>query len=282
MVTADGLELRLHTWLVDAPRVTVALCHGYGEHAGRYAHVARALNRRGISLVGGDLRGHGRSDGRRGSIGRFGDYLADLDAIVEAARERAAGGEVALMGHSLGGLVSCAWLLSRGGDRLIGVVLTSPFLGLNTKSRLLATLTAPLSRLAPELRADAGFTGEDLTHDPELARAYDADPLVNKKVVLRTIQEARAAIRRVHERAGELTRPTLLLYAGDDRIVSADSTDRFAESLRMADRTCERLPGYYHEVLNEPRAMREPLLDRIAAWLLDRAERPGPQAVSSG
>ena len=48
------------------PKAVVCLVHGLGEHTGRYAHVAAALNDAGYAVLGVDLRGHGKSGGPRG------------------------------------------------------------------------------------------------------------------------------------------------------------------------------------------------------------------------
>ena len=71
--TGDQVDLCLHDWSTGDPKAAVALFHGYGEHAARYAHVAHAFNARGISVVAADLRGHGRSEGTRGHVERFSD-----------------------------------------------------------------------------------------------------------------------------------------------------------------------------------------------------------------
>jgi alpha-beta hydrolase superfamily lysophospholipase len=76
---------------------------------------------------------------------------------------------------------------------------------------------------------------------------------------------------RVKARAQEIKLPTLLLYAGDDRIASADDTDRLAAKLAMQDRTVERLPGLFHEILNEVPAVRGPVIARMGDWILERS-----------
>ena len=48
--TADGLGLHTRLWDVEQPRGQVLLVHGLGEHAGRYAHVAQALNAHGWQI----------------------------------------------------------------------------------------------------------------------------------------------------------------------------------------------------------------------------------------
>ena len=89
LTAEDGTRLHLHEWRAADPRLTVAVVHGYAEHAGRYAHVAQALNAHGISVVAVDLRGHGRSEtnhewlwsriARRVGDSRPGNRITDFD-----------------------------------------------------------------------------------------------------------------------------------------------------------------------------------------------------------
>lgn len=272
--TPDGRTLNLFHWTATGtPEVLVlALIHGYGEHAGRYAHLAERLGKRGISVVAADLRGHGKSSGARGHVERFEEYHTDAKAILDAAKERANGHPVALMGHSMGGLVVSHWLLNGGGRGVAGVVLSSPYLGLALEVPAAKVLAGKvMSRLLPGLGLESGLKGSDVTRDPELARIYDTDPLNNKKATARWFTEATKAIDEVHTRAAELSAPMLLLYGGADRVASADATDRFKAKLRGPDVTAERLADHYHELVNEPQAVRDAVMDRIGTWLLARA-----------
>src|SRR5688572_17539744 len=81
--TTDGISLALHRWpaIAGASRGTVLLVHGLGEHCGRYEHVAARLTGRGWDVVGHDLRGHGKSGGKRGSIPRESAFLDDLALV---------------------------------------------------------------------------------------------------------------------------------------------------------------------------------------------------------
>lgn len=65
------------------------IVHGYAEHIGRYREVAHVLTDAGLTVVGFDLRGHGRSSGGRGVIRSFTDYLDNLDAALALARQLA-------------------------------------------------------------------------------------------------------------------------------------------------------------------------------------------------
>ena len=271
LTAADGARLQLREWPVEQAQRTVALVHGYGEHAGRYARMAGAFNAQGIAVVGADLRGYGLSSGKRGSIRSFEEYLLDVDAIVARARERSGGGPVGLLGHSMGGLAVCDWLLQRKPDGLCGVALSSPFLGSARRiSRLVRAILGAASKVFVNLSFGAGIPGADLTRDAVEAERYDSDPLVLHRIRARWLIECLKAMDRVHTRAGELRVPLLLLYAGADRAVSVTATDAFASRLTMPEREVERLEGCFHEILNEIPEVRDAVTARISAWFLAR------------
>src|SRR4051812_38271536 len=76
-------EIAFFVWPNDDARRIVILAHGYGEHLGRYHHVAELLVDRGAVVAGPDHVGHGRSGGERVVVGDFDLVVDDLHAVVE-------------------------------------------------------------------------------------------------------------------------------------------------------------------------------------------------------
>src|ERR1043165_2500856 len=99
-VTAMG-RVRVRRWPADDPARLVVLVHGYGEHIGRYEHVAQALVARGSGVVGPDHAGHGASAGERALVEDFEPIVDDVRAVVAAERGDL---PVVMVGHSMGGL----------------------------------------------------------------------------------------------------------------------------------------------------------------------------------
>jgi alpha-beta hydrolase superfamily lysophospholipase len=266
--TGDDVVLHLHDWSRPKARATVALLHGYGEHAGRYAHVADAFNAADIGVVAADLRGHGRSAGKRGHVDRFADYHLDATAIYEAARARADDGPIFVFGHSMGGLLALDWLLGGAAPSVAGTLISSPYLGIALEIPPLKAAAGKLmSSIWPTLALASGLKGRDVCRDADKQALYDTDQLNNKNATARWFTEALEAHARVLERAPKLATPTLLLYGGDDKVASADATDAFAAKLSLEDREVERLAGYYHELVNEPKADRDAVIGRMVAWI---------------
>src|SRR4051812_33460960 len=101
MTTVGRVQVR--RWPVQDPARLVVLVHGYGEHIGRYEHVAQALNAAGSAVVGPDHVGHGRSPGEQALVEDFEPIVDDLRAVVEESRGDL---PVVLVGHSMGGLIA--------------------------------------------------------------------------------------------------------------------------------------------------------------------------------
>lgn len=88
-------------------RAIVLLSHGFGEHIGRYEHVAAALCAAGFYVFALDHQGYGRSEGDRAHVQKFSDYVDDVLQFLALAKARApaadAAGGAFLLGHSMGG-----------------------------------------------------------------------------------------------------------------------------------------------------------------------------------
>src|SRR2546428_5914194 len=75
----DGERLFARCWTpCGAVKANIVLTHGMGEHSARYFHVGEFFAARGFRLCTYDLRGHGRSPGRRGDVGSYRVLLDDL------------------------------------------------------------------------------------------------------------------------------------------------------------------------------------------------------------
>src|SRR5512140_2150989 len=92
--SADHLRLYWQRFAPPAPRATVAVIHGGGDHSGRYPALTAALVRAGFEVALVDLRGHGQSDGRRWYVDAFSDNLSDFTALVGKLRAEKSPGKL--------------------------------------------------------------------------------------------------------------------------------------------------------------------------------------------
>ena len=249
----DGENLAVYDWPLEDPaaqRGTVLLVHGLGEHAGRYQALAQQLNAWGFAVRAYDQYGHGQSGGPRGGLNHDRRLMEDLADIVDATRARLPDGlPLVLLGHSMGGLVA-AQLVALNLRPVDALVLSSPALdaGLGRVQKL---LLATLPRLLPDLRVSNGLDVQYLSHDPAVVAAYRADPLCHDRISARLARFIAEAGPATVARATHWSVPTLLLWAGADRLVNPAGSAAFADAAPAAVVRSQCFAGLYHELFNE-------------------------------
>ena len=80
--TQDNLTLFQQWWLPsDNPKAVLMIIHGIAEHSGRYAHVGNFFAAQNIAVTSFDLRGHGKSEGKKAYVSSFDLYLDDVNEL---------------------------------------------------------------------------------------------------------------------------------------------------------------------------------------------------------
>ncbi len=232
-------------------RAVVCLVHGIGEHSGRYEEAAEVLAAAGISFYTFDLRGHGKSSGKRGHTPSYARLFDNIDRVIATAR--AAEGEscrVFVWGHSMGGNIALNHVLLRT-PLISGVIVTSPYLRLEREPRGFEILIARfMNAVAPSYTRETSLDVRSLSRDPAVVEAYRADPLTHGFISARWFVSARKAAHYALAHAAELRYPLLLMHGSADGITSVAGSREFADSLggRCAYR---EFVGAYHELHND-------------------------------
>jgi alpha-beta hydrolase superfamily lysophospholipase len=256
-ITTIG-RVQVHRWPADDPARLVVLVHGYGEHCGRYDHVAAALVARGATVVGPDHVGHGRTGGEQALVEDFEPVVDDLRAVVQDARGDL---PVVMVGHSMGGLIATRYA-QRHREALAGLVLSGPAVGLGP------VIEGWLE--GPELPSDP-LDVALLSRDPVVGETYAADPLVYHHGWKReTLEAFLAADRAIAEGPGFGDLPLLYVHGSEDQLVPIDLARPVIERLAGPDSELVVLAGQQHEVFNE--LGKEETIARVAAF----AERVAP------
>jgi alpha-beta hydrolase superfamily lysophospholipase len=265
----DGLNLALYDWPLPMrwrPRAVVLIVHGLGEHAWRYDPVAHRLNEWGFCVRSYDQRGHGESGGARGMLPDDDALLDDLAEVVEDTRSHIAepwSCPLILMGHSMGGLVAATYV-QRGMGQVDGLVLSSPALdaGIGWLQRKFIGL---LYRHAPNFALPNGLDAGKISHNSATVEAYKSDPLVHDRITARLATFIDLNGPRVVADAPRWSMPTLLMFAGDDRLVRAAGSRAFAAAAPAAKVHSQPFEGLYHEIFNE--ADPSAVFGTLKAWL---------------
>lgn len=238
----NGGERYVREW----PNLTASwialLSHGYGEHIGRYDHLAAELNAAGAHVLGLDHEGHGRSDGERALIADFEKVIDDLHDVATQAAQKRPGLPMVLVGHSMGGMIAGRYA-QRYGHELSALVLSGPMFGTRDVLQQLLAMD-PI----PEIPLDAGT----LSRDPSVGEAYVNDPLVWHGSFKRPTLEAMiSAMDSVEAAPGLGKLPMLWIHGESDMLVPMAPTRPMIVHLG-GERFHEKIyPGAMHEVFNE-------------------------------
>lgn len=261
-----NLNLYYQCWLPSRKTKAILLvAHSLFEHSGRYINLANYFVPKDYAVFGLDHRGHGKSEGLRGYVERFQDYLDDLQTFVNIIRGQHSDTKIFLVGHGMGGLIATAYTVHHQHE-LSGTLLSSPALKVTANlSPVLRTTVPLLSTLFPKMGATA-LDASALSQDQAIVDDYLNDPLVYKgKISMRLEAEMIKAAEKLPPQMPWIHLPTLIMHGTADRLFDLEGSQMLHEQVASKDKTLKLYEDFYHEIFNEPG--HEQVFADMEAWL---------------
>ena len=263
----DGIELYYEKHLVDNSIATIIIVHGLGENQARYAWVTEKLNENGYNVYRYDARGHGKSEGKRGYLEDFQDYLEDLDILVEMVKRDNKGLKTILVGHSMGGLVATAYTAKY--PEKVDLLAVS---GGATKCPKSATAIKFLPFNIMGKLNYVNKLGNAVCSVKEVGEAYNKDPLVLKKISFRLLGNAFViGTKFVKQNISNIKCPTFVMHGEKDGVVGKDIGEWTFANLRCKDKQLKIYPNLYHEIFNE--VTKENVVKDLIDWCEERMNK---------
>ncbi|HVK59958.1 MAG TPA: lysophospholipase [Bdellovibrionales bacterium] len=248
-------EIFYQTWTTPKAFATLVVTHGIGEHSESYAKTAARLSELGWNTIAWDLRGHGRSEGKRGHVDKFSDYADDLSALLKHLGKT---GHLAqpfvIVGHSMGGLVVLDQLLRAGADtpKPHAAVLSSPLLGVALKVPPAKDFAARvMQKVWPSITLFNEIKYEDLTRDAEHLSTYAKDALRHEKISPSLYLGMFETMEVVNRSGSRIELPILIQAAGEERIVSLPAIRDFFPTIGSTNKKLLIYNESYHEIFND-------------------------------
>lgn len=259
-----GIRLhRQHWWPDHAPRGHVQVLHGLGDHGGMHQELVDRLVREGFATHAVDLRGYGRSGGRRAALGSWADYHADVATLHEWLRTEHQVERRTLIGISLGALLALDVALASP-HTVRAVVAASTPLGESSVPRWLMRLAHLVAGVMPGLSLRTRMDISALANDPAVVEEALADPLFHRVGTARLAVEAERAMDRVRSALPEITVPVLMVHGADDTMVPPDPARAAAAAAGPQVRWIE-YPGMRHALF--PDRGGEAVLGDVLRWV---------------
>jgi len=263
----DGTSIFWKSWLPDdPPKALLHIIHGYAEHIDRYTNVINELVPAGYAVFGNDHRGHGRSEGKRGHVMSFQEFIDDEKQFRrEVIKAHCPGIPYFVLGHSMGSLIAMNFIEQNAED-IKGLILSGTGSQPGTDiPKILVKLTKILSGILPSIHVKSPLPPEFISRDNDVVQAYIDDPLVYNVITPRLAYEMNRFVVIGAQNSVKIKIPVLIQLGSKDTAFSGQK--ELFEMIGAKDKTFKLYEGLKHEVYNELPEDRGKVLAELKSWL---------------
>jgi len=257
---------KLYAWYLAPeiqPKAIILMVHGHGEHSKRYLNWAERFTANGYAFLAWDHFGHGLSDGKRGHINHYEQFMLEIDLAITKASEYFPTVPIILYGHSMGGNIVLNHAIRRC-CRANGIIVTSPWLRLSIPiSPFVDFFVSVLGFITPFITIRSKVLPSEISHIDEEVEKYKYDPLIHNKISPRLYLAIRNAGLYAVKYAKRIKTPVLIMHGEEDEITDFNTSKEIAEKIEGC--AFVPWPNMYHELHNE--TVRGLVFETILKWL---------------
>ena len=261
----DGDLLAVRVWRsASAPRARVVFLHGIVSHGGWYASSSAHLAENGYEVHFLERRGSGLNSKDRGDVASWKTWLEDVEVYLEHLGNDC---PRVLCGISWGGKLAAAVAFHRP-DLMDGLGLLCPGLFARQQPGLLKQIILSVLPRGWVARRRVTIPLNDpalFTNSPRHQIYVRDDPLALRTVTLRFARGDLLLTRFVCEATLSLKMPTLLVLAGQDKIVVGDPTRDYLEKTVIPQKTLHEYPTAAHTL--EFESQPDQYFNDLCQWL---------------
>jgi alpha-beta hydrolase superfamily lysophospholipase len=251
----DGVEIFTRVREIGAP-AWIIVTHGVAEHSGRHQYISDIFGHQ-FNILHYDLRGHGKSEGKRTFVEKFEDYYGDLREMIDYLTRNYKMKDYALFGHSMGALITAGVIQSYLQTSLYPkmVFFSAPPAEVGgMQGRIVHFLPQSvfekLSSIPYSIPIPKVIKFEHLSHDPMVGEDYTNDSLNSLSIHSRLLFEIVRAGKDVFTRPLRLKCAGFCAVGGADQVVSPEAINKYFIHLEKGVQV-KVIPSAYHELHNE-------------------------------
>jgi acylglycerol lipase len=239
--------------------------HGLGEHLERQEFHLKVFSQN-FNIAIYDLRGHGKSGGKKAYVEDFNHYVRDLQSVIDFLKKDFSMTSYTLFGHSMGALVTAAYLQNMAVKEFYPtkVFLSSPPVagpGLLGQAFSLAPMLLFEGLVkAPTIPLGGMFDLKKLSHDSRIYESYIKDPLNHLKIHSKLFFELLKTSRDVFSRPLRAECPLFISIGTEDGLVNSKLVINYFKNVEKSAQM-KIVEGGYHELHNEIEKYRKPYLN---------------------
>lgn len=237
---------------------TIIFTHGLAEYSKSYIEIAEFFQSKGYNVITYDLRGHGKSYGKRGYVDSYKDYVSDLNELVIYAKKKSK--KVYLVGHSMGGIITNIYAATY--NNVDGIIISSsPTNYLNSIKSI---------RFVPKVlinnkKLKTNFDDSKLVaNNTYIKDEFDLD-YVYLKIATEVLIKG---IKRLKKSYYKYTLPALFLYSQKDLLVDYSNGQYIMDHIASKDKQLNVYSNSNHNIFND--IEKHQIYNDMLKWLEDR------------
>ena len=263
----EGRERRklfYQSWVPEQEeKAHIIALHDLAVYSDRFQFLAEYLGEKDYAVHAYDIRGHYRSKGKiLGEIKSMDHLQKDLVLFIDIVEKNTEDKKIFLLGQGFGALISLMYAIRH--PDLSGIIACSPEIGLkedlSTGKKMFKKLSSSLSQTE-----ELNINPNQLTSDLKILKEFIKDKHVLKNITGNTTSEREKLRKWVVKNVSKLSCPTLILQAGDDKIVDVKKTEKFFKNVKSEDKSYKKYDGMLHDILNEK--SRAHIFQDVFVWL---------------
>ena len=244
-------KIFIRSWLPEQKaKKCILIIHGLGEHSGRYEDFGLRLTKKKNGIYSFDLPGHGNSDGRKGHIQKFSEFIDATEQVLIHIRRNNLECQIVLFGHSLGGLIALNFLIDRESREIESAIISSPWIKLAIEvPKYLLNIQRVFKNLFPSLSLNNRINPLDLSKDQKIINEYINDKNVHDRISIKLYSEVVDSIQLVKEKSEKIKIRTLIYHGKNDRLISYHGSEEINKKINNSELNI--LNNVYHEPHND-------------------------------
>ncbi|MGD6874717.1 alpha/beta hydrolase [Sutcliffiella horikoshii] len=261
MLTHKHHDIFIQTLLPEKNKGLVTIVHGYLDHSGALSNIIQTLVSEGYGVITFDLPGHGHSNGDRGDINDFSEYVQALHAVHSHIIQKGiTHNRWSIMGHSTGAAIILTYMNEYACpfDKVILVApLIQPYLWSFSKFGV---------KLIGEKKFHLHRTFRKNSSDQEYLARVKKDPLQFTKLPIKWLQSLERWNSSLSKQLSGSEKALFIIQGNKDTTVDWRYNLNFILK-KYPNSTCVLIDGANHQLFNETAMIREITFTHIKRYL---------------
>jgi alpha-beta hydrolase superfamily lysophospholipase len=266
LITHDGINLFGQCWIPEDKTIGVInIIHSINDHSGNFIRFAQYFTEKNYVVIAFDLRGHGKSEGNKGTCKNCEDFYKDIATFLNFSKKTYKYPQY-IYAHGFGANLILNYFTLHS-NSYEGLIIASPLIGLSK-----SIFYHPLKRILKYFKFLTNtkiiniLPRKYYTHDKTIIEEYNYDKLLYNKISLNLYNEILHSARRLYSTKHKINIPMLIMHGTRDVVSSYKGTISFSKHLNNVD--IKIWDCFSHDLHNEIERIQ--IYDYIFNWINEK------------